>query len=248
MYSQSTVWTKRDRNPLTLRANANPGAKCCKIQNAKKVTQNTPLYTLFFAFCEHFHVFRSKGITSLEMNLSSRTIFECFQRRLGSPSLCTRRHLFNTRWRITRLKILKKLLWVYGINFFKNILFMDEKILTKEQKFNEQNDKVYAQTSYKAEAKVPRIQGGHHTSSVTVWWEVSLNYRVTFDLFTFSFLSVLVVHGYMIEGCSNCDVYCCRRCLTPLPLFVWIATTTSSGWTPPPPLPRLILCSCAGIM
>ncbi len=38
------------RNPLTFRANANPDAKCCEmqktkkgVQNAKKVTQNTPL-------------------------------------------------------------------------------------------------------------------------------------------------------------------------------------------------------------
>ncbi len=41
------------QNPLTFRTNADPGTKCCEMrkakkgaQNVKKVTQNTPLYTL----------------------------------------------------------------------------------------------------------------------------------------------------------------------------------------------------------
>ncbi len=44
----------------------------------------------------------------------------------------------------------------------KKILSVFEKNFTIEQKFNKQNDKVYAQTLIQAEAKVPRIQRVRH--------------------------------------------------------------------------------------
>ncbi len=60
----------KPQNPLTFRTNADPGRKCCKmrnakkgVQNVKKVTRNTPLYFLFFVFCDHFRVFCNKFIT-----------------------------------------------------------------------------------------------------------------------------------------------------------------------------------------
>ncbi len=74
-----------------------------------------------------------------------------------------------------QLKRMKKLWRVYSKNLFKKLLFKDEKILTIEYKFNKQNDYVYARTSYKDKAKIPRIQRGHRPSSATVWWRVSWN-------------------------------------------------------------------------
>ncbi len=53
-------------------------------------------------------------------------------------------------------------------NLFKKILFVDKKIFTGEQKFNKQNDKVYAQTFHEAKVKALRIQKSHHLSSETV--------------------------------------------------------------------------------
>ncbi len=35
-------------NPLSFRANADTGVKCCEMRKAKKVAQNTPLYTFHF--------------------------------------------------------------------------------------------------------------------------------------------------------------------------------------------------------
>ncbi len=53
----------------------------------------------------------------------------------------------------------------------KKILVADTKIFTIEQKFCNQNSRVYARTSYEAKAKVPRIERGHHLSFVMdgVW-------------------------------------------------------------------------------
>ncbi len=65
-------------------------------------------------------------------------------RRFGSSSLqkvhptprCSREHL--------QLERLRKMLRVYDKNLFKKILFIDEKVFTIKQKFNKQNDKLYA--------------------------------------------------------------------------------------------------------
>ncbi len=63
------------------------------------------------------------------------------------------------------------LLNIYGKNLYEKILFMDEKIFTREQKFNKQNEKVYALTSYEAKAKIPIIQRGYHLSTVMMFWK-----------------------------------------------------------------------------
>ncbi len=50
----------KPRNPLTFRANANPGAKCCEMRKAKKGTQNTKKNiqnTSLYTFCSsHFAI------------------------------------------------------------------------------------------------------------------------------------------------------------------------------------------------
>ena len=58
-------------------------------------------------------------------------------------------------------------------NRYENILFKDEKIFTIEEQYNNQNNKIYAQTSCEVKKNIPRVQGGHLPSYVTVWWEVS---------------------------------------------------------------------------
>ncbi|KAL4113434.1 hypothetical protein QTP88_017053 [Uroleucon formosanum] len=49
----------------------------------------------------------------------------------------------------------------------------DEKIFTVEEKFNRQNDRVYAHNSREATEKIQRVERGHHLASVMVWWRVS---------------------------------------------------------------------------
>lgn len=62
----------------------------------------------------------------------------------------------------------KKLLQKYAENGYRQILFTDEKIFTVEEKFNRQNDKVYAHSSREAAEKIQRAERGHHSASVTV--------------------------------------------------------------------------------
>ncbi len=94
------------------------------------------------------------------MNLAPRTVL-CSHTRLGPPSLPKiYRHVLEIHLRCIKLERLNKLLCVYGKNLYKKVGFMDEKTFTIEQKFNKENDKVYAQKSYDANAKVPRIQRG----------------------------------------------------------------------------------------
>jgi len=52
-------------------------------------------------------------------------------------------------------------------NGHEYILFMDEKIFTIEEQYNNQNNKTYAQTSLEVRSEVA---GGHHPSYVMVWW------------------------------------------------------------------------------
>ncbi len=42
-----------------------------------------------------------------------------------------------------------------------------------EEKFNKQNGRVYARSSYEAKDRVLQVQRGHHLSYVMVWWGVS---------------------------------------------------------------------------
>ena len=67
----------------------------------------------------------------------------------------------------------KCLLQRYANNGRRNILFTDEKIFTIEECFNRQNDRVYASSSQEAREIVPKVQRGHHPSSVMVWWGVN---------------------------------------------------------------------------
>jgi len=108
-------------------------------------------------------------IVAGEMKISPRTISRILKGDLGMTAYkrCTG-HLLTNKLKAIRLEKSKKLLRLYGKKRYENILFTDEKIFTVEEKYNKQNDWVYARTSYEAKEKVPRVQKGHHPASVTV--------------------------------------------------------------------------------
>lgn len=76
----------------------------------------------------------------------------------------------NDRLRKMRLDRCRKLLKRHDP---KKILFTDEKIFTIEEKFNRQNDKVYAKSSKDVPPSVRNVQRTHHPACVMVWWGVS---------------------------------------------------------------------------
>ena len=91
--------------------------------------------------------------------------------RLGAYRRCVG-HLLGRRLRKIRLERCKILLKRFLKNEHCHILFSDEKIFTIGEKFNRQNDRVYARSCYEAKEKLPRVQKGHHPLSVMVWWGV----------------------------------------------------------------------------
>lgn len=67
----------------------------------------------------------------------------------------------------------KRLLARHANDDHRNILFTDAKIFTVEEKFNKQNDRVYAHSSKEASEKIARVERGHFPASVMIWWGVS---------------------------------------------------------------------------
>jgi hypothetical protein len=78
-------------------------------------------------------------------------------------------HLLTPALKEIRQTRTERLLQWHAKNSHENILFTDEKIFTIE----EQNNKIYAQTSREAKEKVLRVQRGHHPSYIMVWWGMS---------------------------------------------------------------------------
>lgn len=117
---------------------------------------------------------RKQKILSRELNISNRSMCRLVRDDLSMKAY--RRstgHLLTARLKEIRLTRCKRLLQWHATNGHENILFTDEKIFTVEEKFNRQNDRVYARTSSEAKKIIPKVQRGHHPSSVMVWWGVS---------------------------------------------------------------------------
>ncbi|VVC43196.1 Hypothetical protein CINCED_3A005863 [Cinara cedri] len=82
-------------------------------------------------------------------------------------------YLLTDRLKRIKLERSKKLQRSYGRQKCKQILFTDEKIFTVEEKYNNQNDRVYATSSLEVREKVSCVQRGHHPAQVMVWWGMS---------------------------------------------------------------------------
>lgn len=117
---------------------------------------------------------RKQKILSQEMNISERSVSRIIgdDLRLGAYKRQTGQ-LLTAALKENRVKKCKRLLKKYGARRYKKILFTDEKIFTVQEKFNKQNDRVYARSAQEAATLVPRVEKGHHPASVMVWWGVS---------------------------------------------------------------------------
>jgi len=65
----------------------------------------------------------------------------------------------------------KHLLQWHAENGHKNILFMDEKIFTVEDQYNNQYNEIYAEMSLEVHSEGA---GGHNPSYIMVWWGVPI--------------------------------------------------------------------------
>jgi hypothetical protein len=81
--------------------------------------------------------------------------------------LLSKGHLLTPALKEIRRTRAKRLLQWHAENWHKNILFMDEKIFTIEEQYNNQYNKIYAQMSLEVRSE---SAGGHHPSYFMVWW------------------------------------------------------------------------------
>lgn len=119
---------------------------------------------------------RKQKILAREMDVNPKSISRIIKKDLGLGAYKRQTgQLLNAKLKAHRKEKSKVLLSQYADEKYKKILFTDEKIFTVEEKFNKQNDRVYARSSQDASELVPRVQKGHHPASVMVWWGVSYN-------------------------------------------------------------------------
>lgn len=82
-------------------------------------------------------------------------------------------HLLMDQLKRIRLQRSKNLLYSYNQQKFKYILFTNEKIFIVEEKYNKQNNKIYARLSIEIKQNAPHVQRGLHSAQVMVWWGIS---------------------------------------------------------------------------
>jgi transposase len=112
---------------------------------------------------------RKQKIMAREMKIPPKTMSRIIKEDLGLGAYrrSIGQRLTDALRKIRAIRA-KKLLQQYAKNGHRQILFTDEKIFTIEEKFNRQNDRVYAHSSWEAAEKIHRVERGHHPASVMV--------------------------------------------------------------------------------
>lgn len=143
-------------------------------RNGRPRTTRTPAAVKAVSARIRRNPLRKQKIMAREMNIPKRTMSRIIKEdlKLGAYRRTTGQLLTPALKRIRATRS-KALLQRYARGRNKKILFSDEKIFTIEEKFNRQNDRVYAYSSREAAEKIPRVQRGHHPASIMVWWGVS---------------------------------------------------------------------------
>lgn len=117
---------------------------------------------------------RKQKIMAREMKIPTRTMSRIIKQDLGLGAYRrTTGQRLTATLRNIRAKRAKALIRRHANEGHRQILFTDEKIFTVEQKYNRQNDRVYAHSSREAADKIGKIERGHHPAAVMVWWGVA---------------------------------------------------------------------------
>lgn len=117
---------------------------------------------------------RKQKIMAREMKIHPKSMSRIIKKDLGLGAFKRRTgQLLTASLKTHRVEKSKRLLVEYANDRHKKILFTDEKIFTVQEKFNKQNDRIYAHSSREASELVSRVEKGHHPASVMVWWGVS---------------------------------------------------------------------------
>lgn len=113
---------------------------------------------------------RTQKKLAMQMKVSRGTIRNVLKVDLGVKAL--RRgtcHLLTIPQKKKRVERCRALLKRYGGEQYKSILFTDEKIFSVEEKFNRQNDRIYARRKQDIPLPQRKSKRCHHPGSVMVW-------------------------------------------------------------------------------
>ena len=104
---------------------------------------------------------RKQKIISRELNVSPGTMSQIMRYDLHMKTYnWSVGHRLDARLKKIRHERAKRLLQWHAANGHEHILFADDKIITVEEKFNKQCNKMYAQSSTEAKKRTPRVQWG----------------------------------------------------------------------------------------
>src|SRR5215469_11913072 len=111
---------------------------------------------------------------ALQMAVSRKTIQRALKIDLGLKALKrTTCHMLSVKQKKARVQKCRKLLKRYALKKVKTILFTDEKLFSVEEKFNRQNDRVYAKSVKDIQKPIRGVKRSHGPGSVMVWAGVS---------------------------------------------------------------------------
>lgn len=117
---------------------------------------------------------RTQKKLALQMKVSVDSIARALQHDIGVKAL--RRgtcHMLTVAQKKKRVEKCRALLKRYAGESLHRILFTDEKIFTVEEKFNRQNDRIYAKRKSDIPIAARKSKKSHHPGSVMVWLGVS---------------------------------------------------------------------------
>ena len=117
---------------------------------------------------------RSQKKLALQIMVSKETIRKALREDLGVKAFkrgtC---HMLTIPQKKMRVLKCRALIKRYAGQRYRKILFTDEKIFTTEEKFNAQNDRIYAKSKSDIPIASRKSKRSHHPGSVMVWIGVS---------------------------------------------------------------------------
>ena len=119
---------------------------------------------------------RSAAKLALEEGIDDRSMRRILQIDLGLKAYKKRKlHGLSTKQMVARLERCKELLSRHDFDGVQRIVFSDEKLFVVEQKYNAQNDRIYALSIEDIPENIRTVQRFQKSSSTMIWGAVSYN-------------------------------------------------------------------------
>ncbi len=122
---------------------------------------------------------RSARKLALEEGIDTRSMRRIVQIDLGRKAYKKRKlHGLSTKQMAARLERCKALLIRHGSDDVQKIVFSDEKLFVVEQKYNPQNDRIYALSIEDIPENIRTVQRFQKSRSTMIWGAISYNGKI----------------------------------------------------------------------